>query len=288
MEYREFVMYARDSIAHKFLGHFHTGQGSIDWSRPINWEDPLLEPMMLSADERILGRIEINTDKVIYEVDYSGQKETISIYPDTLVWIRDFAYSYNEPLVKKYFSHSSYNNYPVVGINLKQAMAFCQWKTGQVNKVLKQGESEYRVIIRLPTNTEWEAAASDDNIKEKVFSPDKSYKANFGTIKDNTGTLVKSFKDDGNFYTAPVNSYPAGAFGLYNMKGNVAEWTSTSRDEIMNADIKHEKLKNSFIVKGGGWNSIPFYLQTGVCQFFPADATHSFVGFRYVVYVVKK
>ncbi|HEY6062662.1 MAG TPA: SUMF1/EgtB/PvdO family nonheme iron enzyme, partial [Chitinophagaceae bacterium] len=185
-------------------------------------------------------------------------------------------------------SNLSYNNYPVVGISLKQAMAFCQWKTDQVNKLLDQSGSEYHVIVRLPTNTEWEAAATDENVKEKIFSPDKSYKSNFGPIRDDKGVSVKDYKEDGYFYTAPVNSYVAGAYGLYNMKGNVAEWTSTGREEIMNVEIKPEKLKDIFIVKGGGWNSIPFYLQTGVCQFYQADVSNSFVGFRYVVYVFKK
>jgi formylglycine-generating enzyme len=287
-EYRDFAEYVKDSTAHSLLQHFSKGSGLIDWNLPINWEDPLLESMMVSPDDRIFGRKEINTDKLLYELDYAGQKEAINIYPDTLVWIRDFTYSYNEPLVKRYFAHSSFNNYPVIGINLKQAMAFCQWKTDQINKLLTQTGSAYKVLVRLPTNTEWEAAATGDNVKEKIFSPDKSYKANFGPIRDEKGSSIKDFKDDGYFYTGPVNSYVAGAYGLYNMKGNVSEWTSTSRDEIMSVEIQPGKLKDFFVVKGGGWNSIPFYLQTGVCQFFPAGAAHSFIGFRYVVYIIKK
>ena len=75
---------------------------------------------------------------------------------------------------------------------------------------------------------------------------------------------------------------------LDNMKGNVAEWTSDVASGIMIDEDWRNKMKQSFIVKGGGWNSNPFYLQTGVCQFFPATATHSFIGFRYVVYIIKK
>jgi formylglycine-generating enzyme len=243
---------------------------------------------VLLPEERIYGRIEININRLRYEIDYLCKIETINIYPDTLVWLRDFSFSNNEPLAKHYFSNNKYDNHPVVGINLKQAIAFCQWKTNQINKLLNDAGNEFRVLIRLPTNTEWEAAANDANIKEKVFSPGKSYQSNFGNIKDNTGFIVKGFQDDGHFYTAPVNSYSAGPYGLYNMRGNVAEWTSTSREEVMNVEVKAEKQKAFFIVKGGGWNSIPFYLQTGVCQFFPLEATHSFIGFRYVVYVAKK
>jgi hypothetical protein len=35
------------------------------------------------------------------------------VYPDTLVWMRDFSYSYNEPMAKRYFAHPSFGNYPL-------------------------------------------------------------------------------------------------------------------------------------------------------------------------------
>ena len=53
----------------------------------------------------------------------------VPVYPDTLVWIRDFSYSYNEPLAKRYYAHPAYGNYPVVGVTWKQAVAFCHWRT---------------------------------------------------------------------------------------------------------------------------------------------------------------
>lgn len=287
-EYREFVQYVRDSTAHSLLKHFKENSFVIDWNQPINWNDPLLNPMMLSPEERISGKLELNPNKIRYEIDFLCDKETTNIYPDTLVWISDFAFSNNELQAKHYFSNSKYDDYPVVGVNLKQAMAYCQWKTDQVNKLLIKNENQYKILIRLPTNIEWEAAANDDNVKEKIFSPGKSYQSNFGNMKDNNGLVVKGFQDDGYFYTAPVKSYDPGPYKLYNMKGNVAEWTSTSREELMNVEVKEEKQKTSFIVKGGGWNSIPYYLQTGVCQFFLYESAHSFIGFRYVVYIIKK
>ncbi len=144
------------------------------------------------------------------------------------------------------------------------------------------------MIVKLPTNAEWESAALEKSDSASLFSVSKPYNCNFGPIDDRDGLTLKGFKDDGYFYTAPVKSFPAGSHGLFDMKGNVAEWTSTTREEIMNAEVKPEKLKTFFIVKGGGWNSTPFYLQAGVCQFFPVDAAHSFVGFRYVVHIEKK
>lgn len=155
-EYREFTQYVKDSLAHTLLTHFRNDTHTIDWSQPIDWSDNRLEPLMVPPDDRIYGRKEISPDKIIFEIDFFGQKETISIYPDTLVWIRDFSYSYNEPLAKRYFLHPSYNDYPVLGISLKQAMAFCQWKTKQL---MNQAGGPYDVIVRLPTSNEWESAA---------------------------------------------------------------------------------------------------------------------------------
>ena len=59
--------------------------------------------------------------------------EMTPVYPDTLVWVRDYTFSYNEPLTEKYFSHVAYDNYPAVGITWAQAKAFCQWRTKQMN-----------------------------------------------------------------------------------------------------------------------------------------------------------
>ena len=288
-EYRGFVYYVRDSIAHKILSHFRNGTNNIDWSQRIDWNNSLLDALMISPEERIFGRKEIDPVKIVYEIDFFGKKELLSVYPDTLVWLRDNTFTYGESLTKKYFSPGSYDNYPVVGINLKQAMAFCRWKTEQVTKALKgEAADSLKMLVRLPSGAEWESAAFEEKDTVNLSSGSKQCNCNSGTMTDRHGLKTKGFEDDGYLYTAPIRSFPPGPNGLYDMKGNVAEWTSTGRDEIMNVEMKPEKLKTSFIVKGGGWNSTAFYLQAGVCQFFAVDAAHSFVGFRYVVHVFKK
>ncbi|HUR67083.1 MAG TPA: SUMF1/EgtB/PvdO family nonheme iron enzyme [Chitinophagaceae bacterium] len=286
-EYREFVYYIRDSTAHSLLAHF-TSANTIDWSQKINWDDKQLAGMMISMENNYSGKKEIDPEKITWTINYFGHPETISVYPDTLTWIRDFKFSYNEPLVKKYFAHEEYDNYPVVGINIKQAMAFCEWKTGQVMRSLKTKDTSIQVQVELPTNAEWESAAFEDRDSTLLSTKGKVYHYNFGNIIDGNRVTIKSYKDDGYFYTSPVKSYKAGLYGLYDMKGNVAEWTLTSMEEVMNAEVKAGRQKSLFVAKGGGWNSTPFYLQAGACQFLPANEAHSYIGFRYVVHVKNK
>jgi formylglycine-generating enzyme required for sulfatase activity len=286
-EYREFVHYVRDSIAHTLLSHFSNGVEVIDWRQKINWEDKKLEPLMTPAEERFAGQSAIDPGKIVYAVDHSGKEEIISIYPDTLVWMRDFAYSYNEPLAKKYFAHAEYDQYPVVGISMKQAMAFCLWKTAQINQSFNNNTG-IEVTVRLPTNAEWESAAFEQKDTTILATKNNNYRYNFGNIIDGNRMTVKTYRDDGFFYTGPVKSYAVGSYGLYDIKGNVAEWTSTSMEEVMNAEVKETRTRSIFVAKGGGWNSTPFYLQAGVCQFLPANAAHSYIGFRYMVSIKTK
>lgn len=63
-----------------------------------------------------------------FRVDFRHQ-EVVPIYPDTTVWVRDFNYAYNDPMHENYFWHEAYSDYPVVGVNWNQAMAYCAFRT---------------------------------------------------------------------------------------------------------------------------------------------------------------
>lgn len=182
-EYRQFVNWVRDSIAGDKLGYKSKDGNSLDWKKiqTIKWNDPKtveqLDAMIVSPDNRIFGKKELDAGKLVYHSETFDYKEAsrkenatqarskfiikkdIPVYPDTLVWIRDFSYSYNEPMSKRYFSHPAFGNYPVVGVNWKQAVAFTEWRTKYLNSFLESQKRTQESDFRLPTEAEWEYAA---------------------------------------------------------------------------------------------------------------------------------
>jgi len=170
--------------------------------------------------------------------EFGYEKAMESYYPDTLAWIKQVGYSYNEPMTRNYHLHPNYDNYPVVGISWIQAQAYCRWKTQQFKSLVgEQGES-LGLTFRLPTQYEWEHAALGPLASRESggmtrypwdgyeYKKNGKYLANFGSIFDINRVKIKGSTDDGGLFTTVVGKYPSNLNGLYDMAGNVAEWVS--------------------------------------------------------------
>lgn len=318
-EYRQFVNWVRDSVAHSVLGHTRDngdGKTSIDWKQKIDWsakEGSELEQMYIPSDQRINGKVEVDITKLAYTYDWVDmkaavatknagknptsfiRKETTRIFPDTMVWVRDFTYSYNEPLTRAYFSHPAFDDYPVVGVNWYQANAFSAWRTKLWEDFRTERGEPLQDVFRLPTEYEWEYAARGG----KKNSP---YPWGGPYIRNTKGCLLANFKpgrgnypEDGGFYTVRADAYWPNDYGLYNMAGNAAEWTSSAFFENsssfihdLNPDIKFEtdaainSTMKRKVIRGGSWKDIGYFIQNSTRHWEYADSAKSYVGFRCV------
>lgn len=212
------------------------------------------------------------------------------VYPDTTVWIKDFAYSYNEPMHNDYFWHQAYGDYPVVGVNWKQAKAFCAWRTLNKNSYIKSKKKKRDLIntFRLPIESEWEYAARG-GLESGAFPWGGPY------AKNDRGCFLANFKPnrgdyaaDQALYTVEAKSYEPNGYNLYNMAGNVAEWTDSSYDAsayeyVSSINPNVQDLKNMRkAVRGGSWKDVAYFLQVGTRDFEYADSARSYIGFRTV------
>lgn len=223
-------------------------------------------------------------------------KEVINVYPDTLVWVHDFTYSFNEPMTENYFWHPAYDDYPVVGVTWVQATAFNVWRTQLMNSWLEGNGEAYVNRFRLPTEAEWEYA-SRGGLDQAPYPWGGPYVRNRqGCFLGNFKPLHGNYVDDGGFHTVPVDSYTPNDYGLYQMSGNVSEWTSTAFDESvydfdhdLNPEYSYDALATDApslkrkVIRGGSWKDIGYYMQTGTRSYEYQDTTKAYIGFRSVM-----
>ncbi len=131
--------------------------------------------------------------------------------------------------------------HPVVLVDHADAKAYCAWRE-----------------LRLPSEEEWEKAAR--GAKGRYFP--------WGNEFD--PKLLNSY-DAGPYDTTPVGSYEKGksVYGLYDMAGQVFEWTSTPA-----------KPSGKYIVKGGSWDDYPGVTRGAARHGRPETIKHILIGFR--------
>jgi gliding motility-associated lipoprotein GldK len=199
-------------------------------------------------------------------------------------------------MAKGYFSHPSFANYPVVGVTWEQANAFNIWRS-RLNDSYKDSKkiTTKRLDYELPTEAQFEYAARGGRVQT-------SYPWGGPYIRNAKGCLLANFKpgrgnyiDDGGAFTVYVKSYFPNDYGLYNMAGNVAEWTSSIYSDAATAYVS--TINPSFnkavkkgdpdynkkrVVKGGSWKDIGYFLQNSAKSYEYPDSARSSIGFRSV------
>jgi len=213
----------------------------------------------------------------------------VPIYPDTTVWIRDFNYSYNEPMHNDYFWHDAYNDYPVVGVTWHQAKAFCEWRTKTKNNYQKTKKKKSLVPeFRLPTEAEWEFAARG-GLQGAMYPWGGPYTKNDrGCFMANFKPMRGDYSVDQALYTVEANAYDPNGYNLYNMAGNVSEWIDSSYEpeayefsSTINPNVNDEENELK-VVRGGSWKDVKYFLQVSSRDYENADEARSYIGFRTV------
>jgi hypothetical protein len=182
----------------------------------------------------------------------------IDLYPVTNALYEMYLEDTKAETFPEYWDNPQYNqpDQPVIGISYYDAVRFAAWLSAQLG-----------VPKRLPTEDEWEKAARGG--RDVIYpwgdqSPTDGVRANY----NGNGRFGSS---------SPVGSFEAGrnAYGLYDMAGNVWQWTSTA------------KATGSLIVKGGSWMDGPADLRVSNRRELDSSKGYVDVGFRLVREVSK-
>jgi formylglycine-generating enzyme required for sulfatase activity len=290
-EYRMFVNWVKDYTAKSILSkvdenYLIPGTNKVKRNTTIDWENPVIRDSLffepyLSFD----STWNFNPWMLTYVLD-----TPIHIYPDTLVWMTDFYASFNGPMSKRYFWHPAYNDYPVVGVSWFQAKAYCSWLTYRLAEeiyqstygykyegYLEENDSLFYALVskyqipqfHLPTAQEMEWAMlsgmsnknenpkkmlmKDMSVEHWIFLSMTEWANNFGEIIDETGLILKTYMSDGFLYPCNVKEYKPDANGIYNLHGNVAEWTESGINSINTLGIELSDDTSTAVRKI--WNS---------------------------------
>lgn len=298
--------------------YYEIGEG-LDSIKPLNWEEEIIwnkedypdtdyvevmDSLFLNKDEALNGIPTFNTKLLEYRYYWFDNEEAartggnrkaflrdkvLNVYPDTTVWIKDFNYSYNDPMHQEYFAHKAFEDYPVVGVDWFQARAFCHWRTKTKNAYQRSKKNLGLVpSFRLPTEAEWEYAARGGLDYAKYPWGGPSTTSDRGCFLANFKPVRGDYAADGALYTVEALSYNPNGFGLYNMAGNVAEWTHTAYNQMsyymgstMNPNVENIKNRRK-IVRGGSWKDVAYFLEVGSRDWEYADTSRSYIGFRTV------
>lgn len=191
-------------------------------------------------------------------------QEQQEMLPDSTAWDRMRSrFGWEE-----YFYGTAFDNYPVVALTYDEAQRYCE----------SQGK-------RLPTEAEWEYVARAGGVGDVYAWDGLEPRDDRGRYLANYNPGRVGYAADGYAFTAPVDAFPPNEWGVYNMSGNVAEWSmdaySTTYSVLTDFNPFYEDPEeNRRVVRGGHWASDDFYIGVGVRDAQPMDVATPYIGCR--------
>ena len=241
--------------------------------------------------EEVPSVIESTTDADEASLSTAVTEEFVmqKLYPDMSVWQSDFDHHMADRMVEEYFESPAFDDFPVVGVDWEAAKYYTQWCSEYLNAYREDCDLYPMPKFRLPTAAEWTYVAKGG----KEFA---KYPWGGPYVRNATGELLANFKSSRGNYgecgyecTSPVGHFAANDYGIYDLGGNVSEWTLDAYNPVAPAvawDLnpvyldEEESLK---IIKGGSWKDIADRLRVDVVDHAHKNKRASYIGFRRVM-----
>jgi formylglycine-generating enzyme required for sulfatase activity len=172
------------------------------------------------------------------------------------------------------FGFEMEDNHPVSCVSWNDAIAFCEWMTEQERKA---GKLPAGMVVRLPTEAEWEYACRAGRQTKFWWGESK---------EDGKGRLNWDGKDDGFEFVAPVDSYDMrgrNRLGLADMLGNVYEWCLDEYDAKQAHEECYSGTPRARVLRGGAFYHVPATCRAATRSSANPAKSDSHLGFRVVL-----
>lgn len=235
------------------------------------------KPFAISQHEVTRGKfrqfVESSGHKTDAERNEGGYEGCSVTYREGSEWNDGYraGYSWWNPNFKQSDAH------PVVCVSWKDAAAYAQWLSRQTGR-----------SYRLPTEAEWEYATRAGTTTVRYWGDDPNQACQYANVADQTAKKIFTdwtvhACDDGYVNTAPVGSFQPNAWMLYDMLGNVWEWTCSRYDENYGGTEQgcpNDDATNARTVRGGSWEDVPAWVRSAFRYGASPTLRYSNQGFR--------
>jgi len=166
---------------------------------------------------------------------------------------------------------------PVVSVSWHEAVAYAEWLSTQTGH-----------RFRLPTEAEWEYASRAGTASSRYWGDDPDKACSQANVHDETSKRENAFPwihhrcDDGHTVSAPVGRFKPNGYGLYDMLGNVGEWTCSAYERNYGGEETRCADKGWRVYRGSSWVNVPRGVRAAFREWLtPAPGSRHFsIGFR--------
>jgi sulfatase modifying factor 1 len=240
--------------------------------------DELPEHKVTIAKPFALGEYPVTRGEFAVFVREAGYNPKGCLLYTSGKWLNDQKRSWKNP------GYIQTDKHPVVCVSFGEAQLYVQWLSKKTGKA-----------YRLPSEAEWEYAARAGTTTTRFWGNDRSQACHYANVADIFGAnRLKWNKADKNrvfqcndhwTYSSQVGSFKPNAFGLYDMLGNVYQWTADCVHEGYNGAPTDgsawlgEKCENR-VQRGGSWSNGPWATRSAARNGSPSKFRNIDVGFR--------